>query len=233
MAKPPRPWIVTRHDPLEKLEENLWTVSGDVPGLFVKRRMCIVKLANGDLIFFNAVPLEDSVLEEVKGWGRPKALIVPHNGHLIDAHSFSEKLELEVYGPDECADKITPRVKLAGGLDKAPKDASLSIETLPGVKLGEPVLTVKSGARTTLLFGDAIQNTPKETVPFMFKMMGFGGGPKVVPVFKMMFVNGKAPLRSRFEALATTPGLSRLVPSHGSIVASDAGTALRAAASSI
>ena len=32
MAKPPRPWTVTRHDPLTQIEDNLWVVSGDVPG---------------------------------------------------------------------------------------------------------------------------------------------------------------------------------------------------------
>lgn len=28
----PRPWIVTRHDPIEEIDTNLWAVSGDVPG---------------------------------------------------------------------------------------------------------------------------------------------------------------------------------------------------------
>ncbi len=43
MAKPPRPWIVTHHDPIEKLDDNLWTVSGKVPGVPIQRRMSIVK----------------------------------------------------------------------------------------------------------------------------------------------------------------------------------------------
>src|SRR5579859_7061935 len=32
MAKPSRPWIVTKHGPIVKLEDNLWVVEGEVPG---------------------------------------------------------------------------------------------------------------------------------------------------------------------------------------------------------
>ena len=43
----PRPWKVTRHDPIEKIDENLWAVNGDVPGYppaaRFQRRMQIVE----------------------------------------------------------------------------------------------------------------------------------------------------------------------------------------------
>lgn len=32
MAKSPRPWTVTPHSPIQKLEENLWVVTSNVPG---------------------------------------------------------------------------------------------------------------------------------------------------------------------------------------------------------
>src|SRR5216684_8278099 len=50
MAKPPRPWIVTKHGPIEKLEDNLWVVAGDVPGIPFRRRMSIIKRADGTLL---------------------------------------------------------------------------------------------------------------------------------------------------------------------------------------
>ena len=31
-----RSWIVTKHRPIEKLEDNLWVVEGDVPGFPIK-----------------------------------------------------------------------------------------------------------------------------------------------------------------------------------------------------
>src|SRR5258708_1823109 len=110
MAKPPRRWIVTRHGPLEKLEDNLWAVEGDVPGVPFRRRMSIVRRTDGTLLFFNAMPLEEAVLAEVKAWGRPAVLVVPHDQHMIDARAFAEKLGLSIYGPKECETKVRARV---------------------------------------------------------------------------------------------------------------------------
>jgi len=232
MAKTPRPWIVTRHDAVEKLEENLWAVAGDVPGVPVQRRMSIVKLSNGELLFFNAIPLEDALLEEVRSWGRPSMLVVPHHQHMIDAHAFREKLGLKLYGPAECAEAIGARAELTGALDAIKTDGDVTVQPLPGVKLGEPAIVVRSpSGRVSVLFGDAIQNTRKETLNLPFRLMGFGGGPKVVPVFKMMFVKDKPRLKERLTELSELEGLARVVPSHGEIVASAAGVALKSAAS--
>jgi hypothetical protein len=233
MAKAPRPWIVTRHDPIQKLEENLWTVAGDVPGVAIQRRMSIVKLSNGELLFFNAVPLSDEVLEEVRAWGRPSMLLVPHDNHMIDAHAFRAKLSLNLFGPKEQRDKIAARIELAGPFEAIPTDPAVSVEALPGTKLGEPVISVRSGDRVSLLFGDAIQNTPKSSLGLPFRLMGFGGGPKVVPVFKMMFVKDKPRLRAKLGELADTPGLARIVPCHGDIATTDAAGALRAAGAAV
>jgi hypothetical protein len=234
MAKQtPRPWIVTPHDPIEKLEDNLWTVDGGTPGLPVRRRMSIVRLSTGELVFFNAVPVADAVLEELRAWGKPSYLVVPHHAHMIDAHAFMARLSVKLFGPKECRDKIAARAELSGTVEDLPRDAVLAAETLPGVNLGEPVLSVTSGSRVSLLFGDTIQNTPKTTVPLMFRLMGFGGGPKVVPVFKLMFVKDKRALHAKLESLSDGPNLARLVPSHGEIVSTEPAAALKAVASAI
>lgn len=47
MPRSPRPWILTRRDPIEKLEDNLWAVQGDVPGIPFKRRMFVIKRSDG------------------------------------------------------------------------------------------------------------------------------------------------------------------------------------------
>jgi hypothetical protein len=81
MAKPERTWQVTRHDPIEKIDENLWTVHGDVPGNKGDRRMAIAKMSDGRLVFYNAVPVDDGALAEIKAWGAPTFLILPYNLH--------------------------------------------------------------------------------------------------------------------------------------------------------
>ena len=231
MAKTPRPWIVTRHDPIQKLDDNLWTVDGDVPGLPIKRRMAIIKRADGDLMFFNAVPLEDKALEEVRSWGRPAQLVVPHHQHMIDGHAFREKLGLKLYGSAECAEDIKKRSELAGTLDAIPADDHVKVHVTQGNKLGEPVIEVRSGGgeRVSLLFGDLIQNNSSASLSLPFRMLGFGGGPKVTPVFKLMFVKDKARMKEQIASWSELKNLTRLMPSHGSMVSEGAAAALKAA----
>jgi len=236
MAKPPRPWIVTRHDPIEKLEDNLWAVQGDVPGIPFKRRMFIIKRSDGTLMFFGmAIPLEDALLAEVTAWGRPSILVVTHDQHMIDARPFAEKLALKVYGPKACEAKMRQRAEIAGMLEDVPPDPNIQVTSVAGAKTGEPAVIVQSdgGRRVSLLVSDVLQNNPKASLGLLPRIMGFGGGPKVVPVFKMMFVKDKAALKRQMTEWAEMPGLARLVPCHGDAVTSGAAEALRGAAAAL
>jgi hypothetical protein len=159
-------------------------------------------------------------------------LVVPNHQHMIDAHAFREKLGLKLYGPAECAGKIRARAELTGTLEAIKTDDDVTVHPVRGVKLGEPAIFVRSGAgRLTVLFGDVIQNTPKASLPLPFRLTGFGGGPKVVPAFKMLFVADRALLKEQLNEWSEQPGLARLVPSHGEIVETEAGAALQRAAS--
>ncbi len=234
MAKPPRPWIVTRHDPIQKLDDNLWIVEGDVPGIPFRRRMSIVKRSDGTLLFFNAIPLEDAALAEVKAWGKPAVLVVPHEQHMIDARAFAEKLGLKVYGPRECEAKTRTRAEMAGTYDALPSDAALRIEPVAGVKNGEPALLVTSGSgKVSLLVADVLMNSSKESLGLLPRMLGFGGGLKVAPVFRMMFLKDKKALKAQIDRWADVPGLTRLVMSHGSVLPSGTPEALRTVSSTL
>ena len=79
------------------MEDNLWTVQGDVPGVPIKRvawrRMFIFKRSDGTLLFFGcAIPLEDKLLAEIAAWGRPPSLVVTHDQHMIDPRALAERL---------------------------------------------------------------------------------------------------------------------------------------------
>jgi hypothetical protein len=122
-------------------------------------------------------------------------------------------------------------VELAGTLGAIKTDGDVTVQAVRSTKLGEPTIVVRSGGgRVSLLFGDLIQNTPKASLGLPFRLMGFGGGPKVVPIFKMMFVTDKARLKDHLTECSELAGLSRLVPSHGEIVDSEPATALKGAA---
>jgi hypothetical protein len=229
-----RPWTVVPHDPIEKLEENLWVVEGDIPGGVGRRRMFMVRRADGGLLFAGAaVPLDEAALAEVTGWGRPAALVVPHHYHMIDAAPFADRLQVGIYGPRACAAGMRKRAPMAGYLEDLPADPHVALEPVSGVWSGEPALIVSSGPRRSLLFGDVIQNTPAASLGFVFRMLGLGGGPKVIPPFRLFFLRDRRALRAQLERWAALPGLCRLVPCHGTIVRQGATEALRAAAATL
>ena len=234
MPKPPRPWIVTKHGPIEKLEENLWIVDGDVPGMPFRRRMSIVKRSDGTLLFFNAIPLEQPQLDEVLAWGTPAMLVVPHEQHMIDARAFAEKLGIRVYAPKACEAKARERADVSGTLEDVPVDPAVRIEPVAGVKNGEPALVVTSfGGRLNLLVADVLMNNRKEAMAFLPRMMGFAGPAKIVPVFRMMFLKDKKALQTQLLGWADLPGLRCIVPCHGDVLSTSSAQALREAASTL
>jgi len=233
----PRPWTVTRHDPIEKIDENLWTVNGDVPGFppaaRFHRRMHVVKLSDGRLVFHNAVPLGDTALAEVMAWGKPSILIVPHHLHAMDAHGFQARLGLPVFTSRAAVEKVRAIVKVDGTLEELPKDPALRCEPLAGTKFGEAAYVVRTGPRASLIFCDAIINSRHGGgfAGFLFRLLGFTGPePKMAGAYKLRAVSDKAALKRDLLRLAETPGLVRMVPSHGEIVVRDPAGAIRRAA---
>src|SRR5438270_14022793 len=103
----------------------------------MNRRMSIVKLADGRLVFHNAVPLDDDALRQVRSWGKPSILIIPMHLHAIDAAGFREKLGLEVFTSSVTLEKVRAIVPVAGTLEALPVDSSLKCEPLSGTRFGE------------------------------------------------------------------------------------------------
>lgn len=230
--RPGRPWTVSPHGPIEKLEDNLWVVEGAVPTPGgIKRRMAIVRREDGSLLFFHAMPLADEVMAQVTAWGRPGALVLGHDQHAIDAEPFAARLGVPVFGPAPNLPKLRARgLDIAGSLADLPADAGVRFEEMDGTRTGEAVGIVSSGGRVSLLFADCCQNSPALGMAFPLRWLGFAGGPKVVPVFRWVFTTDRARLAAHLERLAALPGLARLVPFHGGIVTDGPAAALRQAA---
>src|SRR4051812_27256124 len=237
MVKASRPYIVTRYDPVERLDENLWAVNGDVPGFppgtGMDRRMSIVRLRDGRLVFHNAVPLNDSDLAEVTSWGTPAALIVPVHLHAIDAAAFRERLGLAVFTSRIALEQVRAIVAVDGTLEDLALDDSMQCVPLAGTRFGEAAWVVRSGPRSSLLFCDALHASRPGSGfnGFIFRVMGFTGPePKVPPLYRLRAVTDRHALKAVLLRLARTPGLVRLVPSHGRIVTEDPAGALQRAA---
>jgi hypothetical protein len=196
------------------------------------RRMSIIKRSDGTLVFYQAVPLEETALAEVIAWGRPSILIVPHANHGLDATPFAQKLGVKIYGPKKTEAQVRGKLDLAGTVEELPTDPAVTLEAVAGTKQGEPVAIVHSaGGRTSLIFADAFMANPSKGLALPMRLLGFGGGPKVTPIFKMFYMSDRAALKNHFERLAELPKLTHLIPCHGVVVSADAsGTLKRVAA---
>jgi hypothetical protein len=231
----PRPWTVLPHDPIQRLEENLWAVAGRLPRGPLNRRMSIVRLADGGLVFHNAVPLEESAMREVERFGRPAFLIVPNGFHRLDVHAWKARYpSLAVVCPPEQRARVAQKVAVDGGWERLPRGPALETVRLEGSRIGEAALLVRSGggARASLVFGDTLFNVPHQpgVGGLILRLVGSSGGPKVTFIGRLFTVRDARALASHLERLASTPGLGRLVPSHGDVVESEAPVVLRAVA---
>ena len=123
-------------------------------------------------------------------------------------------------------------VDVAGTLEDLPKDPALRCEPLSGTRFGEAAYLVRSGARATLVFCDAIMNSRPGAgfAGFVFNVLGATGPePRISWMYRLRAVNDTAALKRDLMRLAETPGLVRVVPSHGEIVDRDPAGAIRRA----
>jgi hypothetical protein len=224
-VKSRRPWTVTPHSAIEKLDENLWAVSSAIPGVPMPRRMMIVKRSDARLLFFHAVPLDDAALAEVKAFGEPAYLVIAHHQHGIDADAFQKKLGLKLYGPKADLEKMRRKLDLDGTLEDIPPDRDVDVVSTPGVTHGEPIITVRSPNGSSLLFSDVVMNV--KSGGLMMRLAGFVGGPKCNAFFRWRFITDKPAVKAHLEKLAATPGLKTLVPCHGDVVREGAAQAMQ------
>ena len=222
MPKAYETWTVLPHRPIEKLEPNLWRVEGDLPGGRGTRVMTIAKLATGGLVIHNAIALEEEQMKEIEGFGAPEILIVPNGFHRLDSKVFKQRYpKLRVLAPAGGRKKVEQVVAVDGTYDDGPKDEHVRMFHLDGAKQAEGVIEVKSAGGATLVFNDAIMNMKKVGGPMGF-FLGPTGQPAVPRFFRWFMVNNKATLKGALEQLAATPGLKRVIVSHGKMLTNPA-----------
>ncbi|HEU4383367.1 MAG TPA: hypothetical protein VFR85_07650 [Anaeromyxobacteraceae bacterium] len=229
----PRPWTVLRHDPIVELETNLWAVEADLPRGPVRRRMSIVRRADGGLLFHNAIPLDEGSMRRIEAFGRPALLFVPNGLHRLDLHAFRARYpRLRVHCPREAHARVAAMVPVDGHWDDLPPDPDVRAEPLQGSRFGEAALVVRSGERTSLLFGDTVMNLPHlpGVQGLAWRLLGSTGRPRVTPVARLLSVSDRRLLAAHLLRLAALPGLARLVVSHGRNVEEEAAGVLRAVA---
>ena len=237
MPKVHEDWTVLRHYPIEKLEENLWCVTGTLPGMGLKRVMTLVRLEDGRAVIHSATALDDESMSEIEAWGTPAALLVPNAFHRLDAPAFAARYpDMKVYCPRGARKKIEEVVRVDGTYEDFDGEPTLTIGYLDGIAKAEAVLTVRSPTGTSLIFNDAFFNMPhgKGVAGFIFRhITASTGGPRVTRLFRWFAVKDKRALASHLTRLAETPDLKRIIVSHGRAITDDPADALLQAAGSL
>ena len=86
MARLNEQWVVGPHGPVERIDEGLVTVAGEITmplGNF-PRRMTIAALRGGRSAIWSAIPLREPEMREIEALGAPAFLIVPGIAHRLD-----------------------------------------------------------------------------------------------------------------------------------------------------
>jgi hypothetical protein len=230
-------WRVLPHRPIEKLEDNLWRVQGDLEGMPMKRVMTVAKRSDGRLVIHNGIALEQAAMKELEAFGEPAFLVVPNGYHRMDAPRFKARYpEISVVCPKGATAKVAKVVPVDLDYERYPDDTDVSLATLAGVGDAEGVMTVRSAAGTTVVFNDAVFNMPHVGGAqgwVLRHVTGSTGGPKVSRIARFFIVKDKRAFRADLERIAATPGLKRVIVSHHEVIEGDVAGTLRTVASTM
>jgi hypothetical protein len=226
----PRPWTVLPHGPLEDHLSNLKSVQGTLPQGHMVRRMSVARLADGRLAFYNAVPLGEPDMQRLEAWGSPAILYVPNRFHRLDIHAFKQRYpQLRLFCSRGARARIDQAAPVDGTQEDLPSNGEVQWIPLRGTKADEAVMLVRHSGQASLCFGDAVMNLPhlRGIDGLLFRLIRSTGAPKVTPLTKMVLVENKPALADHLRELAALPGLTRLIPSHGDLIETDASAVLR------
>lgn len=223
-------WTVLPHDPLEKLEENLWLVRGTMPNPGIKRSMTLARMRDGRIVVHNAIALEEPAMKEIEAWGTPAFIIVPNAHHRQDALIFKQRYpEAKVVCPAGIKKAVEKCVPVDMHYGDLPADPDVKLIELDGLAGREGFLSVTSQGRRTLVSADVLCNIPKGGA-FMTLFFGPIGSLSVPRFARFMLIKSNRALKSHLEKLVAEPGLERVLVCHGKDVMSGARQELSRAA---
>lgn len=230
-------WKADRHDPIEELNENLWRIEAPLPGMELRRVMTVAKRSDGDLVVHSAICLDEASMDRILAWGRLRYLVVPNGFHRMAAPVFKARYpDLTVLCPEGARKRVARVVDVDMTYGDYPQDETVRLELLDGVGKSEGVMIVNADEGVTLVFNDALFNSPhlSGVAGFMLQhVTASTGGPRVSRLFKLAALKNKQELRASFERFADTPDLRRIVVSHHEVIDDDPAAALRTAAAAI
>ena len=217
-------WTVFPHGPLERIDDGVLSVEGQIVmplGRF-PRRMTVVALSRGRTAIFSPVALHEPAMRQIETLGRPTFLIVPNGFHRLDSRIWKQRYpEMTVICPPGAKKRVEEAVKVDATRDIL-KDADVDFIVTNGTRKMESALVVRRSEGTTLVINDLISNVrhPKGLgANIMARLFGFGvRRPQMAREVKWLLVREKPALAKQMRRWADDPHLKRIIVSHGDVI---------------
>jgi hypothetical protein len=239
MSKLNETWIVPPHGALEAIDDGLLTVAAEIrmPLGNFPRRMTIVALEGDRVAVWSPVPLAEPAMRRIEALGTVSFLIVPGISHRLDIKPWKYRYpEARVICAPGARAKVEECVQVDATTDIL-DDASVRFEIAPGTGEREAILRVRRGDRTTLVVNDILANVRHPHgvgAKIMAHLLGFGvDRPRMPRVGKRLFVEDAGALAAGLRRWSSDPSLTRIIVSHGDVIADDPRKALEVAASDL
>jgi hypothetical protein len=229
-------WTPLPHGPIEKLEENLWTVTGGL-GIGLQRVMVIARRDDGRLVLHGLMALDEPAQKQVEALGEIAFLLVPSGYHRMDGPRYRARYpHAKMLCPAGARARVEKKVKVDGTFEDYPADASTELVEVAGLAKREGALVVRSKAGVTLVLNDALFNMPHAPGfrGFVFRhVTKSSAGPRVTRLARLGIIADKAAYRAQLETFAEMPGLVRVLVAHHLPITDDVAGTLRAVATTL
>ena len=219
------------HQLPEELAPGVWRVKGSL-SIPLPRNMIIYRLADGSLLLYSVVALNEEGFAALEKLGRPTVMVVPHQFHVMDAAFYKERYpELQIIGPPE-AGRRKPELQMASPTAPHQLDGVI-FHTIPGHKCGEVVMELAlAGGGKALVFTDLVGEHEGKANLFL-KILGAPGGSGVARIVKWRQITDKSQVRAFLQKMAALPSLQLVIGCHGGPVKANCATWLTAAATAL
>jgi hypothetical protein len=238
MTQPFQQWKVLPHGKLVQVDENILTVTGEIPMPLTEfpRRMTVVRLNDARLVVFSAIALDDDEMRALEDYGDPAFLVVPNGHHRLDARIWKERYpSMKVVAPEGARSKVAETVAV-DTTDPRFGDPNVQFVTVPGTRANEAALVVRTRDGTTLVLNDLVANMGHESGfgGWLLRLAGFTGDePQIPRVVKLSMIDDKAALRKQLLEWSELESLKRILVSHGAPIEEHPAAILRELADSL
>ena len=216
----------------QQLAPNIWQVVGALP-FPLPRNMTVVRLADGGLLLYSVVAMDDAGMAALEALGTPRYMVIPSPFHTMDALFYTQRYPaLRVVACADARPKLDPGIQVHGAPEAVLPALGIQHRLSVGLKVSEILLDLDTGKGRAWVFSDLFGVTPPEA-PFVIKLVGAPRGAGLPRIVKLRQVQDKQAVRTLFEELARTPQLHMLLCSHGPAVTQGASAALNSAAARV